>query len=225
MVQPLFKLSTFVKPESMALIALIVVLGAIHPATAATLYKWIDDDGQIRYSDQIPPQQVTKKHEKLNAHGIVVDTKEAAKTKEALEAERKAKREADEASAKQKAAEDRVIAAQERRDKVLLLTFSSEEELAAIRDNRIDVVDSVITLINKSIGSTQEKLLELETQADKNWISKDLEVPGGLAQKIEHQSRKIETSEEILLLKYNEKQKIIEQFDSDIIRYRELTTL
>jgi hypothetical protein len=220
MVQAHLKFAYLIKSQLLTLLAFILVSGTIHTASAATLYKWIDDDGQIRYSDQLPPQQTKKKHEKLNSHGIVISTKEAAKTEEELAAQR----EKDEASAKLKAEEDRIRAEQEHKDKVLLLTFSSVEELAAVRDNRIDVVDSVINLINKSIVSTQEKLLVLETQADKNWISKDREVPGGLAQKIEHQTRKIETREDVLLLKYNEKQKIIDQFEADILRYRILTS-
>ena len=38
----------------------------------------------------------------------------------------------------------------------LLLTFSSEEELKLARDDRIDVIDSVIGLINKSIARPRE---------------------------------------------------------------------
>ena len=51
------------------------------------------------------------------------------KTKEELEEERRAKREAEEEAAIKKAELDRIKAIQEHRDRVLLLTFSSEEEL------------------------------------------------------------------------------------------------
>ncbi|MFT7672628.1 MAG: hypothetical protein ACI845_001037, partial [Gammaproteobacteria bacterium] len=90
MVQVRFKLARHLKPRNLAFVAFIVATGIIQSATAATLYKWIDDDGQIRYSDQLPPLQVKKKHEKLNSQGVVIDTKEAAKTDEVLGAERKA---------------------------------------------------------------------------------------------------------------------------------------
>ena len=59
---------------------------------AATLYKWVDDDGKVRYSDRMPPTQVKKKHQTLNKQGIIVETKEAAKTDEELAAQAKAQK-------------------------------------------------------------------------------------------------------------------------------------
>ena len=68
---------------------------------AGALYKWVDEDGNIRYSDQLPPSQSSKKHQKLNASGVVVTTREAAKSDEELAADAEARRLAEE-----KAAED-----------------------------------------------------------------------------------------------------------------------
>ena len=133
-----------------------------NASQAAKLYKWVDEEGNVRYSDQLPPGQVNKGHQQLNSGGIVVNSTEAAKTKEELEEERRAKREAEEEAAIKKAEQDRIKAIQEHRDRVLLLTFSSEEELEIVRENRIEVIDSVIRLINKSIESTQERLDTLQ---------------------------------------------------------------
>ena len=47
-------------------------------------------------------------------------------------------------------------------------------------------------------------------------------MPGGLAQKIEHFSRKIESRTDQLLLKIEEKNKINQQYELDLARYREL---
>jgi hypothetical protein len=80
----------------------------------------------------------------------------------------------------------------------------------------------VIRLITKSITSTQETLAELETSADQNYTSKGKEIPGGLAQKIEHFSRKIESRTDQLLLKVEEKDRINQQFELDLARFREL---
>jgi ribosomal protein L19E len=49
-------------------------------ANAGALYKWIDENGQIRYSDRLPAAQVKKKHHQLNSQGVVLSTKEAAKS-------------------------------------------------------------------------------------------------------------------------------------------------
>ena len=187
-------------------------------ASAAALYKWIDEDGQVRYSDRLPAQQVKRKHQQLNSQGVVVTTTEAAKSEEELAAEAEARRKTE-----AQAAEDaRLKEIQYKKDQVLLLTFSSEKELALARDDRLEVLDSVIQLITKSIESNQQTLKELETAAEQNYTSQGNEVPGGLAQKIEHFTGKIESRTDQLLSKIEEKNRINEQFELDLARYREL---
>ena len=182
------------------------------------MYKWIDENGQVRYSDRLPAKQAKKKHQQLNSRGVVVTTTEAARSDEEIAAEAEAKRKAEE-QAKEDA---KLKVVQDKKDKVLLLTFSSEKELTLARDDRIEVLDSVIQLINKSITTTQTTLRELETNAEQNYSSQGKEIPGGLAQKIEHFTRKIENRTDQMLLKIEEKDRINEQFEIDLIRFREL---
>jgi len=189
-------------------------------AGAGALYKWIDENGQIRYSDRLPPNQVKKKHQQLNSQGVVLSTKEAAKSDEELAAEAEARRKLEE----QEAEEAKLKEAQYKKDQVLLLTFSSEEELGMARDDRLEVLEAVIQLINKSIAVTQQQLLQLITSADEVYLSQGKEVPGGLAQKIEHFTGKLESRYAQLELKMAEKDKINEQYALDVVRYRELTT-
>lgn len=191
---------------------------AVGTASAGALYKWIDEDGQVRYSDRLPAKQVKKKHQQLNSQGVVVTTTEAARSEAELAAEAEAKRKAD-----AQAAEDtRLKEIQYKKDQVLLLTFSSEKELALARDDRLEVLDSVIRLITKSIESNQQTLKELEATAEQNYTSQGNEVPGGLAQKIEHFTGKIESRTDQLLSKIEEKNRINEQFELDLARFREL---
>jgi hypothetical protein len=82
----------------------------------------------------------------------------------------------------------------------------------------------VIQLINKSLLATQEKLDRLQTSAEENYLSKGNEVPGGLAQKIEHFTRKIELRDAQLQLKIIERNKINAQYEADVARYRFLKT-
>ena len=189
-------------------------------AGAGALYKWIDENGQIRYSDRLPPNQVKKKHQQLNSQGVVLSTKEAAKSDEELAAEAEARRKLEEQEAK----EAKLKEAQYKKDQVLLLTFSSEKELGMARDDRLEVLEAVIQLINKSIAVTQQQLLQLITSADEVYLSQGKEVPGGLAQKIEHFTGKLESRYAQLELKMAEKDKINEQYALDVVRYRELTT-
>jgi hypothetical protein len=200
------------------LLLALILFAFSKQASAGALYKWVDENGQIRYSDRLPPNQVKKKHQQLNSQGVILSTKEAAKSDEELAAAAEAKRKLEE----EQAAEAKIREAQFKLDQVLLLTFSTEEELTLARDDRLEVLESVIQLINKSIDSTQQQLDQLQTSADEIYLSKGKEVPGGLAQKIEHFTRKVENRSGQLEAKMAEKSKINNQYRVDLARFREL---
>jgi len=183
---------------------------------AGTLYKWVDGNGNVRYSDRLPPDQNKNKHQQLSSQGTVLSTRDAAKSPEenAIEAESKRKLE------EQQREEARIIAERQKQDRVLLLTFSSEEEIENARDNRLQVMDSVIRLIESSIESTQGKLDKLTGRAQDAYISKGKEIPGGLAQKIEHFERKIESRDAQLQLKQADKEKVRQKYEGDLERFR-----
>lgn len=201
------------KPFPALLLVIALCVFSPQPA-AATLYKWVDEDGKVRYSDRLPPNQSKKQHQQLNSQGMVLSTKETAKTQEELAKEAKAEQE--------KAEQARLKAIQDKQDQVLLLTFSSEEEIEHARDNRMQVIDSVIGLIESSIATTRTKLDPLKKNADGNYISQGKEVPGGLAQKIEHFERKIEIRNAQLQAKVEEKEKIRQKYELDLDRFRNL---
>jgi len=194
----------------------LVLLGMCTTASAAKLYKWVDENGEIRYSDRMPQSQAKREHQTLNSQGIVVTTKKAAKTAEEIQA----LKDAEKALQTKQEIEKIEKEAQGKLDRVLLLTFSSEKELSRARDDRIEVLDSVIRLIYKSIATAQDRLLRLEGDAKRLYTSKGREVPGGLAQNIEESVRKIDNREKQLQVKLEEKYKIQGQFEIDIARFR-----
>ena len=190
------------------------------PLASAGLYKWVDDDGNVRYSDRLPPQQTKRTHSMLNAQGVVVSTREG-RTDEELAAEAEAKR-----IREQKEAEEaRLREIQLQKDQVLLMTFSSVEELEHAHANRLEVLDSVINLIQGNIEHTLVKLSELQERANTYYLANGKEVPGGLAQKIEHFERKVQTRSRQLELKLAEKAKISAKFDDDLARYQQLQVI
>ena len=180
------------------------------------MYKWVDDNGNIRYSDRMPASQAKLEHQTLNSQGMVVSTKKAAKTEEEI----KALKDAEKVLQAKQEAEKVEKEAQGKLDRVLLLTFSSEKELNQAKDGRIEVLDAVIRLIYKSIATSQDRLLRLETDAKQKYTSQGRKVPGGLAQNIEESIRKIDNREKQLQVKLEEKYKIQGQFEIDIARFR-----
>ena len=183
---------------------------------AGALYKWVDENGAVRYSDRLPPDQIKKGHQQLNSQGMVVSTRDAARSPEQIAIEAESKRKLEE----QQREEAGVKSIQDKQDRVLLLTFSSEEELERARDSRMEIIDSVIRLIEANIESTQGKLDGLSDRAKSAYIYKGKEVPGGLAQKIEHFERQIESRDTQMKSKKAEKEKIRHRYKLDLERFR-----
>lgn len=194
----------------------LVLLGICTTASAAKLYKWVDENGEIRYSDHMPVSQSRMEHQTLNSQGMVVTTKKAAKTEEEIQA----LKDAEKVLATKQEIEKIQKEAQGKLDRVLLLTFSSEDELNRVKDGRIEVLDAVIRLIYKSIANSQDRLFRLEADAEQQYTSQGREVPGGLAQNIEESVRKIDNREKQLQIKLEEKYKIQKQFEIDVARFR-----
>lgn len=209
--------NTATRQSAMLLLAALLCAFAM-PASAAKLYKWVDEDGNVRYSDRLPLQQTSKEHQQLNSQGIVLNSTDAAKPPEeaATEAEAKRKLEAEQLESA------RIKAIQDREDLVLTMTFASEAEIEHARDNRIEVIDSVIRLIETNIESTQKKLDNIKKSATLTYTSKGKEIPGGVAQKIEHFERKIESRNSQMEAKAREKDKMRAKYEADLERFRVL---
>jgi hypothetical protein len=208
-------------PILLPVLLITAALGATpNPANAGALYKWVDEDGKTRYSDRLPATQAKKKHQQLSSQGLLLNTTEAAKSEAELAAEAAEKLKLEEEQAKA----DELNEVQSKKDRVLLLTFSSEEELEQLHNDRIAVLESVIQLIGKSLVTTQQEMDELQASSEQLYLAKGLEIPGGMAQQIEHFSHKMEARRAQMDLKMLEKEKIIEQYEIDLARFRELKT-
>jgi hypothetical protein len=197
----------------------LTLFGLASTADAGGFYKWVDENGEVRYTDRMPQSAASKQHQTLNDQGVVVSTKEAAKTAEEKAAFEKIENKRKKILAREKKQKE----TQRKKDLALLLTFSSEQELDRAKEERMEVLDSVIRLIYKSIADTRKKLDRFENMADKNYISKGLPVPGGLAQNIEVLNRKNFHRETQLRSRLSEKNRIETQYEIDLARFRTLT--
>jgi hypothetical protein len=197
----------------------LILFGLASTADAGELYKWVDENGEVRYTDRMPQSAASKQSQILNDQGVIISTKEAAKTAEEQAAFEKIESEHKERLDREK----RLKEAHRKNDQALILTFSSERELEMVKEERMEVLDSIIRLIYKSMAGTNKKLDQFESLADKNYISKGLPVPGGLAQNIEVLTRKNLIREKQLRGKLSEKNTIEAQYEIDLARFRTLT--
>lgn len=188
----------------------------------ARLYKWVDANGSVRYGDQIPPEYSNKKYFQLDAEGRIIKIKEAGKSPAQLKKERflAKKKEQEQVEADRLAKE--VKLKQNRQDRILLLTFNSEDDIFYARDQRLLVLDSKIKLLKINKVSSQKKLLVLDKQANDQYRSKKQPVPGGLQQKIEQMSKNILSIDASIDQSERKRSDVITGFKKDLVRFRDL---
>jgi hypothetical protein len=204
-------------------IAIAATLATLGAQAAPTLYKWIDENGQVRYSDRLSADQARQRHQTLTKDGRVLETMDRKKTPEELRREREEAKQREEEAQREAERKARLKAEQDHKDRVLMMTYTSEEEIRLAEQERIDVIDSVIKLLHRNIANEQNKLEGLEQRAQTQFIDKDKEIPGGLAQNIEYFKDKLLNRQKQLELKLEEKERIKQQYATDLLRYRELS--
>ncbi len=199
-----------------------IVLALLITNAEARLYKWIDANGNTRYGDQLPQGYTNKKHFLLDAEGRIIKTNEAGKSPQQIKKERiLAKKEADKkAQAEKESKNKRKI--QNQQDRILLLTFNSEEDIFYSRDQRLQVLDSKISLLNKNKLSSRKKLNALNDQAENQYTSKNKNIPGGFQQKIEQMGKKITTIKAHILKVEHKRAEVVGDFNKDLDRFRNL---
>lgn len=200
-----------------ATLLLATTLGAgLTGAVQAGLYKWTDEQGNVHYGDRIPPQYAEKEQRRLNEQGITVEVKERAKTPEELaEAQRLAKIEAEKAELRRQ---------QQVRDRILLDTFSNEDEIIMTRDGKVSAIDAIIRVTQGRIENLRDRLAELTTRAA-NLERSGKAVPDTLHEDIRSARQQIENNETYIVQKEQEQQETRAKYEADIQRFRELMRL
>ncbi|GMQ88859.1 MAG: hypothetical protein BMS9Abin09_0299 [Gammaproteobacteria bacterium] len=195
-------------------LALSAALGFAAVSThAGKLYKWVDDTGQIRYGDRIPPQYAKIKNETLSDQGIVVETKAAAKTPE--------QRAEEERLAAQEAEKERIRVEAARKDSILLDTFTNEDEMIMTRDGKIEAIEAVIRVTNDRTGKNKLRLADMKLRAA-NMERSGKAIPKKLLKGITEIRNQIQSNTRYVANRVVEQQRIRDVFETDIKRFREL---
>ena len=179
----------------------------------AGLYRWVDEHGNVHYGDKVPPKYLKKEHEELNEQGATVKKHDRAMT-----AEERAEKKRQEAERKRLENERR---AQALRDRVLTDTYTTERDLVAARDARLDAIDSQLQLSKDIIESSAEKVKKTE-QLIESLKGSGKMVPEATYAKLEREKLQLATQKGVQEGHMIKREEVIEQFDGYIERFREL---
>lgn len=145
-----------VKPSLLlsAAVALALSAGVVD---AQKLYRWVDRDGKVHYSDSVPPEAVDQERETLNEQGMTVD-----RVDRALTADERAAQEAElaEAERARQAKEE-----QDKQDAILLGAYASAADLERSFKERFDLVEQTIESGRIGIRSQEKSLAEMLAHA------------------------------------------------------------
>jgi hypothetical protein len=174
---------------------------------------WQNKDGVKECGNAVPPEYSQQEHTAFSKQGMAVGHQEAPKSAEQVEADKLvAEQKKQEESRKQEAA---------RKDRVLLQTFSSEDDLNLARDGKISTVEGQIKLTeshNKKLQSSLDQ--SIKSAAD--FERRGKEIPEQLKKNLDSTKQQIEENNRFIEAKRKEQDDIRKQFDLDLNRLREL---
>ena len=178
------------------------------------LYKWVDKDGVTHYGDHVPPEYATQEQHVLNSQGYEIKHLDAQKSAEQEAAEEQKKLDAEQ---------------RQLRDKNLLSTYASVQEIERLRDQRLTLVADQIKVTNQFLETLNGRMKKMraDSQRFRPYSSdpKAPSMPDQMAEDLVRLTSDMRTQEQNLKQKQGEEAAMSIQFESDIDRFKELKHL
>jgi hypothetical protein len=182
------------------------------------LYRWVDEKGEVHYSDSIPPEQAARDRTLMNNQGVKVGFEQGEITAEERAEIDRRKAESD--------AEERAKADVQRRDRMLLETYLSVADIEELRDRRLELLESQIKVTEAYLGNLRKKLEGLQKEASRFKPYATAEnapnIPENLSTEIAHTTASIANYEQTLTRTRVDQQSLRASFDDDIARFKQL---
>ena len=179
-----------------------------------TTFRWVDEQGVIHYSDEVPPPASGRDREIMNAQGVPVRHLDGQKSADQLAAEARTRAE---------------VVKQKQHDSFLVTTYTSVKDIEALRDVRLEQLRTQRVAGQQYVESLRARLSALQTRAlgfrpySANAAARSM--PDDLAEDLVRTVNEMKTQTAALASKSEEEASLRAQFQADIERYRVLHTL
>lgn len=169
---------------------------------SSRMYKCVDEAGKVYYSDS--PRTDCNKDLVMNRQGVVL------------------KKPGDKSAAVPKTDPKKAVpASSERRDRALVATYMTEEDIDAARDRSLVIPLQSVKASEAKLEKVNNDLLELKKQAD-DLAAKQKTLPPDLLDDVHGKQGQISVLETELAQKKAHAESIRVRYESDKLRYREL---
>lgn len=196
--------------------ALMLLSAVMFPAPAAAqgraTFCCIDDGGKQVCSDVLPQQCYGRAYRELNAQGVTKRRVDAP-----LTAEQRAIKEAEAKKARE--AEVRRLE-QDRRNRALLATYPTEEDIDFARDRAVADVEKAIKTLQESQVELAKRKQQLDTEAE---FYKKKPMPPQLKAQMRDNETEMKAQQAAIEGRQKEIETVKARYDEEKSRYRELT--
>jgi hypothetical protein len=186
--------------------------GAANPKVMT--YRWVDDQGVVHYGDRVPPQYSQNEHTMLNRQGVELKRQDAEKTPE------------------QQVIDDRrqeAVMRQKQHDSFLLTTYTSVNDIEALRDERLEQLKIQRAAAEAYVESLQVRLTALQSRAllfrPYNPKPNARRMPDDLTEDLVRTINEMRSQSAAIVAKSAEETNLRAQFQADIERYRQLHSI
>lgn len=125
----------------------------------AGLYRWVDENGEVHYSDVVPAQVSREGHSQLNNQGMVVKTWPPPPTEEELAAKKRR-----ETLAKLREA---MTSQQKEQDDYLLANYTDMSQLEAVFSTKLAMLERNSENMQERRSNLEQRLDALKTQSER----------------------------------------------------------
>jgi hypothetical protein len=195
------------------LAGLVLGSGSYAQDKSKQVYKWVDDKGVIHYGDSIPSEYSQRESHVLNSQGVEVQKHRAEMTP--VEAAAYSAKQQEETRRKQ-------------HDMFLISTYPSVKEIENVRDTRLEQINAQISAAQAYISSLNSRVDGLKQRgmlfAPYNKKPDARRMPDDLAEEMVRASSELRTQKSALAQRRTELQNVVDSFDTDIRRFKELRT-
>ncbi len=197
------------------LVGLVVTLSA---SAKPKLYRWVDEQGNVHYSDRVPPDQVKHARDELNDSGVVVDQVNREMTPEEREVARQIQQVEDTRLRLEE--EQRQQEAFER--KKILQSYVNEDQILRLKQERVEAIHRNLDLARENLRIQMSNHQDLRERAADKERSGEVVSEAFLGQ-LDKIADQIENQKRYIKEKEGEADDIARHYDEELQKYRKYT--
>lgn len=190
-----------------------LLAGGLYAQEKKKLYRWVDKDGKVQISDQLPPEAVNQARKEINSKGESTGNVDRALTEE--------ERAAQALQAKDEEAALKLSEQQKRIESAMMINYATEADLQRTYKERIELLQQTIESTDVSIKSIRGSLTGMLAQAAEFELA-NRAVEAARQSQIQGLHAELLNQQQLQVTRHSDVKTMEGEFAAVLKRYREL---